>query len=337
MGVNMNTARLLVVLILSTSFAAFAEQSGLPTASQIDPPHQMPAQPASADGVSTGLPQPAAAGAAQPVIPSTIEPAPLVVDRDELFRRMLDDTLPLTPQQVKALKARIDQAQRAAATPVRNPPRPVSTSIRVSLNPGAVMPPVRIAPNIVTSLTFVDSTGAPWPVKDVVPGSKAFDVKRPTPATVTVSPLSPYAYGNLKIFLVGEEAPVRLILVSQQKEVDEHAEVRVSDGRGPNARMAVTKTQMPDSMNPVLQSFLDGITPQGARRLKVSGGDAVAWHMNGKLYLRTRSILLSPAEIGSGFSADGTAAYELPLTPSVMVSVDGQRRYLKIQEPDGGK
>lgn len=331
----MKTAHLLCVIGLVAGFAAHAEQPGLPSANQVDPPHQLPAQPASIGGANTGLPAPSAVP--QPNLPATVEPPPLVVDRDDLFRRLLDNTLPLTPDQVRALKERIDQAQRAAATPVKNPPRPVSTPLKVSLSPGSVMPPVRLSTNIVTSLTFVDSTGAPWPVKDVVPGSKAFDVKRPTDATITVSPLSPYAYGNLKVFLVGEQAPIRLVLVTQQKEVDEHAEVRVIDGQGPNARISVTKSELPGAMNPALQSFLDGVTPEGAKRLKVDGADASAWSYNGRLYLRTRAVLLSPAEIGSGFSADGTAAYELPPTPSVMVSVNGQTRHLKIQAPDGGK
>ena len=61
------------------------------------------------------------------------------------------------------------------------------------------------------------------------------------------------------------------------------------------------------------------------------GADAQAWLIGQTMYLRTRLTVLSPGWIGKMVSPDGTLAYELPRTSSVLVSRYGEPVELKIE------
>ncbi|WP_251365941.1 DotH/IcmK family type IV secretion protein [Coxiella-like endosymbiont of Rhipicephalus sanguineus] len=45
------------------------------------------------------------------------------------------------------------------------PPKPTSASVIVNLSPEATLPVIRLSSGFVTSLVFLDSTGAPWPIQ----------------------------------------------------------------------------------------------------------------------------------------------------------------------------
>jgi hypothetical protein len=90
-------------------------------------------------------------------------PAPNAESK-EAFNIMMQQNVPLTPQQVVKLRQMIDISQRAAAIPANIPPKPVSSTLMVNLAPGATPPAIRLAQGYITSLVFVDSTGSPWPI-----------------------------------------------------------------------------------------------------------------------------------------------------------------------------
>jgi intracellular multiplication protein IcmK len=261
--------------------------------------------------------------------PLPIAPHP---ESDIAFNNMMQQNMPLTPQQVVKLRQLIDTSQRAAAIPPTIPPKPVSTTLIVNLAPGSTPPAIRLAQGYISSLVFVDSTGAPWPIA-------AYDIGDPKIVNIQwdgksnimmMQAISPYSSGNLVIRLVGLDTPVTLELVSGQRVVDYRTDIHVP-GTGPNAKELPTGTGLPNSANQLLLSVLDGVAPTGSRLLTVTGGDCQAWLLNDRMYLRTRLTVLSPGWIGKMSSPDGMMAYEMQKTSSVLVSQYGNPIELKVE------
>ncbi len=260
---------------------------------------------------------------------STSPPNP---DAEAAFNMLTQQNVPLSPQQVIRLRQIIDASQRAAAIPATVPPKPVSTTIIMNLAPGSTPPAIRLAQGYVTSLVFVDSTGAPWPIA-------AYDVGDPKTTrlqwdnkgnVLLIQAIAPYGDSDLVVRLVGLMTPITLELVSGQRVVDYRTDIHVS-GIGPNSKDLPTGVTLPNSANQILLSVLDGVAPPGGKLLSVAGGDCQAWSLGDKMYLRTRLTVLSPGWIGRMVSPDGMIAYEIQRTSSVLVSQYGEPIELKIE------
>ena len=271
---------------------------------------------------------------AQQVILNSVPPprTPPPPDAGVAFNRMMQQNMPLTPQQVVLLHQQIDLAQRAAATPPNIPPKPVSTTVMVNLAPGTTPPAIRLAQGYVSSLVFVDSTGSPWPIASFDIGNpKAVNMQWDGKSNILlIQAVSPYNSGDIVVRLMGLPTPITLTLVSGQRVVDYRVDIHVS-GIGPNTKELPIGTGLPDSANQLLLSVLDGIAPPGSKSLVVVGANAQAWLLGTKMYFRTRLTLLSPGWIGHMVSPDGMQAYELSRTSSVLVSRYGEPVALRIE------
>lgn len=270
----------------------------------------------------------------QQIMLSNAPPAnrPVAPYAEEAFNAMLQQNMPLTPGQVVRLHQQIDNSQRAAAIPPNIPPKPVSSTIVINLAPGTTPPAIRLALGFVTSLVFVDSTGAPWPIA-------SFDIGNPKDTNMQwdgksnvllMQAMRPYSYGDIVIRLVGLPTPITLQLVSGQRVVDYRVDLHVP-GIGPNARDLPIGSDLPPSANQLLLNVLDGVAPAGSKTVNVVGADAQAWVLGNKMYLRTRLTVLSPGWIGKMTSPDGMQAYELPRISSVLVSRYGEPVEIKIE------
>ncbi len=89
----------------------------------------------------------------------------------------------------------------------------------VNLAPGTTPPAIRLAQGYVTSLVFVDSTGAPWPIA-------VFDIGNPKAVNIQwdgkgnilmMQAVSPYSDGDIVVRLVGLPTPITLEIVSGQR------------------------------------------------------------------------------------------------------------------------
>lgn len=249
------------------------------------------------------------------------------------FAQMIRNLMPLTPAQIKTLRFLFDQSQRAASTFPGTPPRPTSSTVLVNLSPGATPPMIRLRAGYVTALVFLDSTGQPWPIVAYDNGDpKAFDIEPNQPDgksdTILVQALDTYKSGNLAVMLKGQNTPIMLTLLPGQRAVDYRVDLRVP-GLGPNAKPIVNG--LPNTGNPQLINFLDGVPPDDARAVQVTGGPCEAWVYDGKVFLRTRLTVLSPSWISTMSSPDGTHVYELTKTPVILASRLGQMTQLTIQ------
>jgi len=252
-------------------------------------------------------------------------------DQQKAFNMLLKQNMPMTTDQVVQLHQQIDMAQRAAAVPPNVPPKPVSTTLMINLAPGSTPPPIRLAQGYVSSLVFVDSTGAPWPIAAYEVGNpKATNIQWDGKSNILLlQAVAPYSDSNLVIRLHNLPTPITLELISGQRVVDFRVDIHVA-GMGPSAKEVSSKFGLPSNPNTLLLNVLDGVAPPGSKMLTVKGGDCQAWLLDDKMYLRTRFTVLSPGWIGKMTSSDGMQAYEVPRTSSVLISRYGEPIELKI-------
>lgn len=250
------------------------------------------------------------------------------------FNSMTQQSMPMTPSQIIKLHKMLNTTQKAAAASATTPPVPVTTTRMVSLAPGALPPVIRLSQGFVSSLVFVDNTGQPWPIASYdVGNSQAFNIQPPEKGgnTMMVQAMSPYTYGNMAIKLKGMSTPIMLTLIPGQHQVDYRVDLHVEKA-GPNAKVTAGNSgDLPKKASDVLLTILNGITPHGAKLLNTSDSDTQAWEMGNKLFLRTKLTIISPGWMSMMSSADGTKAYEMQKTPSILVSEYGKLVNLKVE------
>lgn len=294
--------------------------------------------PQGADGKTSNNSQSDPSKASQPASGTAVAGAsPDTPSESELVEGLAFDGLkeqlfPLSPKEITQLKQTYQTNQFAQESPVGTPPKPTATSQFVNLSPGSTPPVIRLSQGFVSSLVFLDSTGAPWPISAYDLGDPAaFNVQwDKTSNTLMIQSTKLYTYGNLAIRLQGLNTPVMLTLIPGQKAVDYRVDLRVQ-GYGPNAKNMPLEEGLPPSANDVLLNVLDGVPPAGSTRLTVSGGDARAWLLDDRMFVRTNLTILSPGWVGSMTSADGMHAYEIQKSPVLLVSWHGKVMQLKVE------
>ena len=248
---------------------------------------------------------------------------------DDAFSGVVNQMLPMTPEQISRLRSLFNASQKAAATPPGVPAKPVTSSVLVDLSPQASPPVIRLGAGYISSLVFMDSTGQPWPIQSYSIGDpSAFNIQWDKKSnTLLIQASSFYKRSNLAVILKGLDTPVMLSLLSGQEAIDYRVDLRVP-GLGPNA--VFVQDGLPDSANPVLLDVLNGVPPSGSKTLKVIGGDCQAWLLNNHLFLRTSLEVISPAWRSVMNSADGTHAYELQPVPVILALQRGKDKTLVL-------
>nr|HAT8713632.1 type IV secretion protein IcmK [Legionella jordanis] len=300
------------------------------------PANAVPANPAVQAAAANNPPPRPPAPQAPP--PAENNAAPVMTQADnelidsQAFETVTRQLFPLTPEQIMRLKQIYHASEYAQAASAGTPPKPTATSQFVNLSPGSTPPVIRLSQGFVSSLVFLDSTGAPWPISAYDLGDpSSFNIQwDKTSNTLMIQSLKLYTYGNLAVRLRGLNTPVMLTLIPGQKAVDYRVDLRVQ-GLGPNAKVMPMEEGIPPSASDILLHVLDGVPPPGSQRLTVSGGDARAWLLNEKMYVRTNLTVLSPGWIGSMTSADGMHAYEMQKSPVLLVSWHGKVMQLKVE------
>jgi intracellular multiplication protein IcmK len=251
--------------------------------------------------------------------PTAIKTLPKRMDMSkQAFSGVISKQLPMTSEQISALRRAFETSRRAAAAPAGIPARPATSSISVNLSPNAVPPVIRLGGGYISSLVFVDSTGQPWPITAYSVGDpNSFNIQwNKTSNTLLVQATSFYKRSNLAIILDGLDTPVMLTLLSGQETIDYRVDLRIP-GMGPNATLA--RGYLPSPSDPVLLDVLNGV-PYPCQ----------AWLLNNKLYLRTPLVVISPAWQSIMTSIDGTHAYELQPASVILALQHGKDKEIKL-------
>lgn len=267
---------------------------------------------------------------------------------------------PLAPWMIRRLARRYhqdEQAETQAAIPMEAVP--TTTSVAVAFGPGGVTNIVRTVIGYPTALTFVDSTGSPWPIAWTessatakggsgdctgtgdgpasngstaggVPAvmSSGFNVCVPFNGsnTLEIMPMARYPRGGLLVNLKGAPQPLSFLLLSGTKTYDSTVDVRILQA-GPDARpRLIARQNAPETGAPYLTAMLDGTPPASAVPLAIIGASPEgirAWRYRHQLFLRTRYTVLSPEWEASEHSVGGVTIYAMPPTPVVLMSAGG--------------
>lgn len=286
-----------------------------------------------AGGSDEGAPAGQAIPAAGPQ-PNEALPPPSSVMYDQAAATVA----PLSADEIRRLRALQSAQDRAMATPgVTVVPR--ISAQTVSLQPGASLPLVRNAVNWPATVSFIDSTGAPWKILgDPVSGSPDIIVKwMPGTPIMTLIAQRDFVSTSVTVALEGLTVPITLSVMSGEPDtakktwtVDARLDLRVPR-RGPGAAPGAPAPSRIGLHDGVLQAFLDGVPPSGAKRLKITGGvpDTAVWQQGDDLYIRSRADIRDEFDATLS-SADGTHLWKLPVTPRVAFSVDGRTEALSI-------
>lgn len=257
------------------------------------------------------------------------------MQRDQAFGSLIDDVLPMSPDQIVKIHKYYDLTLQARATPANPAPTPSIRSETVSTEPGSDIPVIRLSAGFVTSVLFTDANcGSPWKLRSYSIGDPAtFNIQWDHKGnTIFIQSMKAYAHGNLAIQLWGLDTPIMLELVSGPRMLDSRVDFKVP-GRNPDCEAPPIISGGISSVanvNSMLINILDGVPPRGSIKLHVAGGPGEAWLVDNKIFFRTKLTLLSPAWVSSVSSPDGTHVYELMLTPSILASENGKTIDIKL-------
>ncbi len=248
--------------------------------------------------------------------------------RQETFDTAIHSLLPMTPDEIRETFKIFEKSRKASEEPLAVPVPKVVVET-VSLAPDQLPLVIHTSPDRVTTLSILDSSGEPWPIRDISWAGK-FTITPPGSGgnLVRITPLSAHTMGNMSIRLLGLTTPVTFTLDTGLKEVDYRFDARIPK-HGPLAKPnLIVNDGLTASVggDASLIQFMDGTPPSGAEKLEVDGTDGrtAAWSLSHQIYLRTPLTLLSPGWSSSVTSADGTNVYVLNNTPVVLLSDGGK-------------
>lgn len=264
--------------------------------------------------------------------------------RTEAFDAALEGLLPLRPEEIRALLERYDRTQESVEIPVYPNPKPEVSVQNISLDPGTKPAVVKMAFGHVTTVTFLDVTGAPWPVQDIGWAGNFEVIENSTDSEgfthmFRISPQSEFAYGNMSVTLLGLKTPVIITLETNREVVHYRFDAIVSD-YGPLAEAPLISAGISTTAGDTdMASVLEGVAPESAVRLDVAGvdGRTSAYRFNDRVYVRTPLTLLSPGWSSSVASADGTRVYEIGDAPVILLSDRGRMVRARLSDREDFK
>jgi intracellular multiplication protein IcmK len=255
--------------------------------------------------------------------------------RHQLVNEAIEQTAPLTREELLLLRKELADRGRGMTENVsgKPPPRPSSQVFQLDLSPTAsVSPPVvRVTPGQGAVVSFLDATGAPWPV--VLADNAAADagvvVQTFTPHQLSVFARNHTAMGNVLVALKGLPSAVAFTVLAGQDQTDYQVQLVVPRFKdGPPANV-ISSSSTPLLATSDLFDYLLRTPPQNARPLQVDAPvEAMAWQTG-----PTKMVVRTPAQLTQAirhFSLDGMGIYEVALSPLVVATLNGKLVNLRV-------
>lgn len=251
-------------------------------------------------------------------------------DKKAELNEVLNHLLP-PDDAIIAMRRKRAAAQQADVMPLQKT-EPVIRTINLTLSPGETPPPIHMSYGNGTSITFSDIAGNPWYVRmadadkmsySTVYASGDSDTKS---NIVTLTPKKEFSQGrNMTVFLDHLPVPVIFQLdTGISQKIDYRIDVSIRH-RGPLTKDAIVETGIAPPQDKVLQSFVDGLTPDHAVKLKTSNQNVEAWRIGKTMYIRSPMPLRGPRYTKrSQSNIDGVIVYEVQYTPDIMMSDNGE-------------
>lgn len=264
-------------------------------------------------------------------------PPPDFMGMENRLKRYMLEELPLTPEQIRYIKRKMLESERAKWSQVYKP-KIVKKVMSVDADAQSKIPTVYLTPGFVGTIVFVDAQGKPWPLSagPVVGNNRLIDLKVPNNSggnnIIVVSAKKPSGMSNISVFLHGKDAPIIVNIVNSVKKHYARADMVMrdyleGDGGGERVRSVPASAASAEML-----ALVNGAVVDGMQGLKSSTRDIRAWRMGSYLYIRTRHQVISPGWINKVAGADGVKVYKMKMTTRVLYSAGGEVRTAKISE-----
>ncbi len=254
--------------------------------------------------------------------------------QDPAYNAAFKKAFQLSPDDVKEIKRYNDRLKAEEARPAQNY-RGVSSSDKLDLSPGAEIQVIRLAQEYSCTLSFLDSTGQPWPIAGFTPrNSKVFTVTNPDHHShiLEISSKDEYAKSNISVMFKGLKSPIVIELISGfSVDVDFQKELHLPLS-GPNAVQHTSNA--PVISDNVMLDFLDNVPPSSATLKNTAGESAgtIIWEFEGYYYIRSKAWLQIPPPLQRRQSSDGTRVYKTRKSPSLSMSHNGHPLQILIRD-----
>jgi intracellular multiplication protein IcmK len=345
-----------VAFALSTAQPVFAAQDAAPAA----PSGQT--APKQDDKKTSAAQAPSAAASAGAETssrdPYYLPPLPVPPQVRSPVGALVNNTFPLSESEIEWVKQRAQNTTEAVHARV-----PVSLSnpiLRVAVGPGAAVPVIHVAPGFVASISFVDSTGAPWNVTGFTAGGDAFRVLIPAPTLnggsadskkenrvetdvprnmLNIQATAYDSSGNLIVTLQGLNEPIMLELRSGSAQLKKGEKLKAYGmttlsvaGSSPTAPPPVV-AGTPRGPDQLMMAFLQNVPPEGAIPMPTNNAHVKAWRYQGQIFVRSSAPIRSPAWL-SQYTQGDVGVYQFSHAGVLLVrGTDGELQPVALSEP----
>lgn len=266
------------------------------------------------------------------------------------FKSVVEDGFPLSPEQIREWKKRSDDSSRVANEDVNvkieyideivpfSPGGEGKKSIDLFLSTGSV-----------SSVTFLDRSGNPWPVSipPIVGKGGLLTVSPAAPNIFFISTDVSYAKINLAFMLDGMTVPVYFHVNINRNKAHENLVISIQRNNPGADRVLVSGDD--SSANRSTEGKIDAVTADEnvygfltgdpeilelSETLRTKGFPSRAWFKDGKVYLKIKdATLLSSRYDSFAATSDGYGVYRLPYSPLLMVVSGGKVFDCEISRP----
>lgn len=265
---------------------------------------------------------------------------PLTPEEITAYGAALQSQFPMTPEMIRDYRRRVDESQKAAATPPSGQfPNAITDAARISLNANQEPQVLLTGPDTVSVMAFYDQTGAAWPVASYVIGKpSSFQVYAMQEGSnqLAVTPLVPHGFSNIIVSLVGESRPLVFEVRTNSLNTHYRRDFTVH-GRGPNSVSKPLETRQNEPVvrasNDVMMAFATGADiPGNAVRLRTDNQGVKAWSYDGAIYLQSADTVISPPASRILTGPGQVKAYRIRPTSVALISVNGRVSKVRISQ-----
>jgi intracellular multiplication protein IcmK len=265
---------------------------------------------------------------------------PLTPEEITAYGAALQSQFPMTPEMILDYRRRLDESQKAAATPPSGRfPNVITDAVHLSLRSSQEPEVLLTGPDTVSVMAFYDRTGSPWPIASYVIGKpSSFQVYAMQEGSnqLAVTPLVPHGFSNIVVSLVGESRPLVFEVRTNGLNTHYRRDFTV-EGLGPNAERQPVEASAQEprvrAADDVMMAFATGTDiPGNAVRLRTDNPAVRAWSYDGALYLQSRETVISPPAAQILTAAGQIKAYRIRPTAVALISVGGVVSKVRISQ-----
>lgn len=265
---------------------------------------------------------------------------PLTPEEITAYGSAIQSQFPMNPDMIRDFRRRVDENQKAAATPPSGQfPHAITDTKQISLASAQEPEVLLTGPDTVSVMAFYDRTGAAWPIASYVIGKpRSFQVYAMQEGSnqLAVTPLVPHGFSNIVVSLVGEDRPLVFDVRTNSLNTHYRRDFMIQ-GLGPNAKEDPigdnTGKSVTRASDNIMMAFVTGADiPGNAVRLNTDDRTVRAWKYKDAIYLRSEHAIISPPASKILTGVGQVKAYKIRPTSVALISINGRVSKVRIEQ-----